>query len=85
MSQDQTAYLKLGGIIERVALAIETTMFAPHELPVAPDLHDRYLVTARAAVEAMREPTTAMVAAAERNNHPRDIETWRTMIGEALA
>ncbi len=42
---------------ERVARAIEGTMFAPHELPVCPELHAKYLVTARAAIEAMREPT----------------------------
>lgn len=39
---------------------------------------------ARAAIEAMRRPTDEMVAAANRNNHPRDIDTWRTMIDEAL-
>jgi hypothetical protein len=39
---------------------------------------------ARVAIEAMREPTEAMIAAALRNNHPRDVETWRTMIDAAL-
>lgn len=27
-----------------------------------------------------REPTDEMLSAAHRNNHPRDIDTWRTMI-----
>jgi hypothetical protein len=48
-------------MIERVALAIERTMFADHELPCDPDLHKKYRGTARAAIEAMREPTTAMI------------------------
>lgn len=39
---------------------------------------------ARAAIEAMREPTEAMLSIARRNNHPRDEETWRTMIDAAL-
>lgn len=39
---------------------------------------------ARVAVEAMREPTEMMLSAAHRNNHPRDIETWQTMIDEAI-
>jgi hypothetical protein len=39
---------------------------------------------ARAAIEAMREPTPGMVGAANRNNHPRDIDTWQTMIDAAL-
>jgi hypothetical protein len=37
-----------------------------------------------AAIEAMREPTPAMLGAANRNNHPRDEDTWNTMIDEAL-
>jgi len=39
---------------------------------------------AQEAIKALREPTEAMVAAAGRYNHPRDIETWQTMIDEAL-
>jgi hypothetical protein len=38
----------------------------------------------RAAIEAMREPSVAMIAAANRLNHPRDEEVWRTMIDAAL-
>jgi hypothetical protein len=45
----------------------------------------RHVKSARAAIEAMREPTETMVSAANRNNHPRDIDTWRTMIDAALA
>jgi formylmethanofuran dehydrogenase subunit E len=38
---------------ERVAFAIERTMFAPHEFPLPDELHQKYLVTADAAIEAM--------------------------------
>lgn len=38
----------------------------------------------RLAIATMREPTGAMIGAANRNNHPRDVDTWRTMIDEAL-
>lgn len=61
-----------GEMIERVAKAI-----------CGPDDPCR-LDLARAAIEAMREPTSDMVAAANRNNHPRDEETWRTMVDAAL-
>lgn len=40
---------------------------------------------ARAAIAAMRVPTEAMIAAANRNNHPRDVDTWQTMIDAASA
>lgn len=39
---------------------------------------------ARAAIEEMRDPSRKMLDAAHRNNHPRDIDTWQTMIDEAL-
>lgn len=42
--------------IERVALAIERTMFAPHELPLPHDLHVKYRGTAVAAINAMSAP-----------------------------
>jgi hypothetical protein len=32
-----------------------------------------------------KEPTAAMLAAAHRNNHPRDAETWSTMVAAAVA
>jgi hypothetical protein len=41
-------------VIEAVALAIEGTMFAPHELPATPDLHEKYRATASAAIAAYR-------------------------------
>lgn len=44
-----------------------------------------YRALAHAAIEAMREPTEEMISAANRNNHPRDIETWQTMIDVALS
>lgn len=31
-----------------------------------------------------RTPTAAMLAVAHRNNHPRDSETWTTMVDAAL-
>ena len=40
--------------LERVALAIEATMFAPHELPVPAEIHAKYLETAKAAIAAAR-------------------------------
>lgn len=38
---------------EAVALAIEATMFAPHELPLDAELHAKYRGTAEAAIKAM--------------------------------
>ena len=43
-----------------------------------------FVRAARAVLSGMREPTGAMVDAANRNNHPRDIDTWRTMIDAAF-
>lgn len=40
---------------ERVAEAIERSMFAPHELPLPDELHQKYLATADAAIAAMEE------------------------------
>ena len=40
-------------MIEQVALAIEATMFAPHEMPLDAELHAKYLETASAAIKAM--------------------------------
>ncbi len=40
-------------MIECVALAIEATMFAPHELPLNAELHAKYRGTADAAIKAM--------------------------------
>ena len=51
-------------MVERVAKAIEATMFAPHELPCPPELHAKYRTTARAAIAEMRKPTEKMVRAA---------------------
>jgi len=43
-----------------------------------------YRHPARAAIETIREPTEAMIAVANRLNHPRDEETWLAMIAAAL-
>jgi hypothetical protein len=53
-----------GEAIEIVAKAIIGTMFVEHELPLEDEIYQKYLVTARAAIEAMREPTEAMMVAA---------------------
>jgi hypothetical protein len=41
-------------IIDRVADAIAKTMFASHELPLPPDLAEKYRNTARAAIAAYK-------------------------------
>jgi hypothetical protein len=41
-------------VVEQVAVAIERTMFAPHEFPLDQELHRKYRVTAKAAIDAMR-------------------------------
>lgn len=68
-------------MVERVARALEPKCraFGKGDMPmqVAREF-------ARAAIEAMRQPTDDMIAAARRNNHPRDIDVWLTMISEAL-
>jgi hypothetical protein len=51
--------------VERVALAIEATMFAPHELPLDAELHAKYRVTALAAISAMSASPTASVERAK--------------------
>ena len=43
---------------ERVAREIEASMFAPHELPINGELHERYLETAGAAIAALAEKGT---------------------------
>lgn len=48
-------------MIERVAKAIIETMFAEHELPLEDEIYQKYLVTASAAIEAMRDPTEEML------------------------
>ena len=59
--------MKISDPVEHVALAIERSMFAPHELPLDDELHGKYRVTAKAAIEAyletLRAPTQDMVEA----------------------
>lgn len=57
-------------LVEKVASAIESTMFAEHELPVTGEIHERYLGTAIAALDAidytaMREALEAILYDAE--------------------
>lgn len=42
-------------LVERVAIAIEETMFAAHEMPLDPELHRKYRDTARKAIAAVRQ------------------------------
>lgn len=56
---------QMNEMVERVAKAIIGTMFAPHELPIDDNLVQKYRETARAAIEAMREPTDEMCDAAD--------------------
>lgn len=62
-------------MVERVAFTLQGFGFSRAEEAIA---------AARAVIQAMRAPTPDMIAAANRNNHPRDIETWHTMIDVAL-
>ena len=59
--------MKISDPVERVALAIEKSMFAPHELPLDDELHGKYRETAKAAIaahlKALREPTKEMLDA----------------------
>jgi len=69
-------------------------MFAPHETPVPTKLHAQCLAAARAAVAAIREPTTAMATAAHRIVTDTDrggevrinlaTSVWQAMIDEML-
>jgi hypothetical protein len=76
-------------IVERVARAIlaergfQMTTLPDEALWLAFN-KDRAFAEARAAIKAMREPTSGMLARARRLNHPRDEETWREMIDAAL-
>ena len=84
-------------VVERLARAIQEKMFAPHELPITdPWLIERYRETARAAIDALREPTEAMADAGgaafldatiahesgDKTNRPF-VRFWRAMIDEA--
>ena len=82
-------------MIDRVAEALKTHMFAPHELPLDARLTERYNELARVAIEAMREPTDEMTAAVYDPGDPgADGETglshraatriWHEMIDAAL-
>ena len=42
-------------LVERVAVAIEETMFAPHEFPLEAELHAKYRMTAAEAIAVVRQ------------------------------
>ena len=74
-------------MVERVAKAIHADRSLQHcEWETeAPTMRGFYLSCARAAIEAMREPTREMTAAAQtRWNAGHDRTAWRLMIDEAL-
>ena len=76
-------------MIDRVAAAIDAAgEYACHDgkLPAHEDMMDKL---SRAAIEALREPTPAMLHAAWKSNwqglsHDIAITAWRAMIDEAL-
>jgi hypothetical protein len=85
---------EVDNIIDRGAVAILKAAATINSPKIQDDLTPGFRLNAsqvwakryaRAVIEAIREPTQDMVAAANRNNHPRDIDTWRTMIDAALA
>lgn len=41
-------------LVEHVAIVIERTMFAPHEMPLSDALHAKYLGTARAVIGELK-------------------------------
>ncbi len=71
-------------IIERVARAIHAAD-EPGELADANEAHRRFCYdAARAAIEAMREPTEAMLIEGCHGSHVTQEDSWRAMIDEAL-
>lgn len=74
-------------MIERVALIIEATMFAPHELPLDTEIHAKYREAARAAIETMRDITNEMDDAVRGWGYWNDLcptLVWEIMIDAAL-
>jgi hypothetical protein len=67
------------GMVERVADAILAIVPVGYGM-TKPEARDY----ARAAIEALREPTDRMVWTANRLNHPRDRDVWITMCDAAL-
>lgn len=70
-------------MVDKIARGLRWVMYGvPPSRPM--DAASPWLVYAKTAIKDMREPTEFMIAAARRNNHPRDIDTWQTMIDAAL-
>lgn len=95
-----------GGMIERVAERLHQSFYGESVRGIAPPWHlldrferERWLIVARAAIEAMREPTEAIISASFndssrsfqlREGRPPDpdedsAEEWRMMIDAILA
>jgi hypothetical protein len=73
----------LENMVERMARGLRFVMYGvPSDRPL--DSSSPWFLYAKTTIRDMREPTHDMIAAANRNNHPRDEETWRTMIDTAL-
>ena len=75
---------------ERIARAIEASMFASHELPISAELHELYLEVADAAIGGMRKLTPAMSRAIGNALNDGDISAdpqhiWNAGIDAALA
>lgn len=73
-------------MVERVARAIQSADFEMSRKAVrGEDTGDEYTVLARAAIEAMREPTREMDDAGRDNNFMRyATPAWQAMIDAAL-
>ena len=72
-------------MVERCAMAMHKAGFFPNVIPwekCAEAYREERRMFARAAIEAMREPTAEMVVAAWRSEGTSEI--WQAMIEEAL-
>lgn len=80
----------MSGMIERVAKAMADKVDQLKESYLKPE--DRFTECARAAIEAMRDPTDTMVDGGIRNGvdngfgcgYDEYVELWQAMIDEAL-
>lgn len=80
-------------MVERVAQRLCQEEYGAHVWDIDFNIRPRFASRARAAIEAMREPTSAMCEASLKNDwtfadsvnsYAGPIERWRAMIDEAL-
>lgn len=69
-------------MIERVARAIGSALYGECDPNTTPELWTQSVALARASVAAMREPTSAMLAAADISSDDAT-ENWQRMIDTA--